>query len=71
MMWGRNDLTASEDAAVLRHFRRGRDTAAIAKLYGVDEPSIVAMLDRARAAERRAKREWDEAGGDNASALPG
>ena len=71
MMWGRENLTTDEDAAVLRHFRRGHDTLTIAKFYGVDEPAIVAMLDRARAAERRAKREWDEAGGDNASALPG
>lgn len=70
MMWSRNDLTASEDAAVLRHFRRGHDTLTIAKFYGVDEPAIVAMLDRARAAERKATREWDAAGGDHASALP-
>lgn len=65
----RTDLTAAEDAAVLRQFRRGADTMTIARWYGVDEASIAAMLDRARAAERRAKRAWDDAGGDHASAL--
>ena len=69
MMWGRTDLTAAEDAAVLRQFRRGFDSVTLAHWYGVDEASIAAMLDRARAAERRARRAWDDAGGDHASAL--
>lgn len=61
MMWGRADLTAGEDAAVLRQLRRGRDTVTLAKWYGVSEASIVAMLDRARDAERAKKKAWDEA----------
>jgi len=78
-MWGRPDLTAGEDAAVLRLFRAGLDTQAIAlrlDLRGRSaEASILAMIHRARDAERE-RREWlaaapAHAGGDHAPDLAG